>query len=52
MRVKYIKEHTNYDLTLNKSYEAKFYKEGWILIEGDDKGNRVLYREKYFIWED
>lgn len=48
MQAKYVKEHNNYDLTLGKSYDVKFYKEGWLLIESDDKGNSVLYREECF----
>lgn len=48
MEAKYIKEHNNYSLTLSKSYRAKFYKEGWLLIENDDEGNRALYREECF----
>lgn len=48
MEVVYIKEHNNYDLTLGNVYEAKFYKEGWLLIESDDKGNQVLYRDECF----
>ncbi|WP_061334703.1 hypothetical protein [Clostridium botulinum] len=48
MKYRYIKEHNNYDLTLNKEYEGSKYKEGWILIESDDKENQVLYREECF----
>ncbi|AGK95386.1 hypothetical protein [Clostridium pasteurianum] len=48
MEAKYIKEHNNYDLILGNRYKAKFYKDGWLLIECDDKGNSVLYREECF----
>lgn len=48
MKYKYIKEHNNYDLTLNKEYKGSKYKEGWILIESDDKENQALYREECF----
>lgn len=42
MTVKYIKEHNNYDLTLNKEYEAINYSAKWYLIDG------VLYRKANF----
>lgn len=42
MRVVYVKWHNNYDFELGKEYEAKRYKEGWLLIEGQ------LYREECF----
>lgn len=42
MKVKYIKEHNNYDFTLNKEYIATKYKDGWLLIDGQ------LYREECF----
>ncbi|EQC1535587.1 hypothetical protein ACY1J9_001418 [Clostridium botulinum] len=48
MKYKYIKEHNNYDLTLNKEYDGFKFKDGWILIKSDDKGNQVLYREECF----
>lgn len=48
MKVKYIKSHNNYDLTIGKTYEGYRYKNGWLLINEDDKGNRVLYREEFF----
>ena len=34
MKVKYIKEHNNYDFVLGEVYAASKYKEGWLLIEG------------------
>lgn len=46
MKVKYIRSHNNYDLTIGKIYEGTKYKNGWLLINEDDKGNRVLYREE------
>lgn len=48
MKVKYIRSHNNYDLTIGKIYEGTKYKDGWTLIKEDDKGNRVLYREEFF----
>lgn len=42
MKVKYIKEHNNYNFILEKEYEASKYKDGWLLIEGQ------LYREEHF----
>ena len=48
MKYKYIKEHANYDLTLDKEYDGFKFKEGWILIESDDNENKVLYREECF----
>jgi hypothetical protein len=47
MKAKYIKEHNNYDLTLGKTYKAKLYKIGWLLIK-DDRGQEVLFREECF----
>lgn len=47
MKAKYIKEHNNYSLNLGKTYNAQFYKQGWLLIE-DDEGNRMLCREECF----
>lgn len=49
MKVKYIKPHNNYDLTIGKIYEGYRYKDGWFLIKADDKGNQVLYREECFV---
>jgi len=52
MKVKYIKEHNNnYDLTIGKIYEGTRYKDGWLLFNEDDRGNRVLYREECFYIE-
>jgi hypothetical protein len=48
MKVKYVKSHNNYDLTIGKIYHSTRYKDGWLLITEDDKGNRVLYREECF----
>lgn len=48
MKYKYVKEHNNYDLTLNKEYDGFKFKEGWILIKEDDNKNQVLYREECF----
>lgn len=42
MKVKYIKEHNNYNFILGKEYEANKYKDGWLLVEGQ------LYREECF----
>lgn len=42
MKVKYIKEHNNYNFILGQEYESSKYKDGWLLIEGQ------LYREEYF----
>ena len=42
MKVRYIKEHINYDFILGKEYEATRYKRGWLMIEGQ------LYREECF----
>lgn len=48
MKYRYIKEHNNYDLTLNKEYEGFKYKKGWILLKSDDRGECSLFREEYF----
>jgi len=48
LRYRYIKKHNNYDLTLNKIYNAFEYKPGWLMVNSDDKGNRVLYRVECF----
>lgn len=48
MKVKYINPHNNYDLTIGQIYEGTKYKDGWISVKADDKGNRVLYREECF----
>lgn len=42
MKVKYIKEHNNYDFVLEEVYAASKYKEDWLLINGQ------LYREECF----
>lgn len=39
MKVKYVKNHNNYDFVF---YEASKYKNGWLMIEGQ------LYREECF----
>ncbi|MGJ0847426.1 hypothetical protein ACR77J_12115 [Tissierella praeacuta] len=48
MKVKYIKPHNNYDLTIGETYEGSRYKDGWLLIKEDDRGSQVLYREECF----
>ena len=42
MKVKYVKNHNNYDFALGQVYEASKYKNGWLMIEGQ------LYREEQF----
>lgn len=42
MKVKYVKNHNNYDFSLGQVYEASKYKNGWLMIEGQ------LYREECF----
>lgn len=42
MKVKYVKNHNNYDFALGQVYEASKYRDGWLMIEGQ------LYREECF----
>lgn len=48
MKARYIKEHNNYDLTVENVYDVKLYNDKWLLVEKDDKGNSVLYRRDCF----
>lgn len=50
MKVKYVKEHNNYDLTLGKVYPGYIYSpnDKWIEVIEDDNCNHVLYRREYF----
>ena len=47
MKYKCVKSNKNYDLTLDKEYEGFKYKDGWILIRPDDRGDSVLCREEH-----
>jgi hypothetical protein len=48
MKIKYVKLHNNYDLTLNKTYDGIQHNTNWILINKDDADNTVLYRTECF----
>ena len=50
MKVKYVKEHNNYDLTLGKVYPGHIYSpnDKWVFVTEDDNYNRVLYRKECF----
>ncbi|HHX61095.1 MAG TPA: hypothetical protein GX707_10350 [Epulopiscium sp.] len=50
MKVKYIKEHNNYDLTVGKVYPGHIYSpnDKWVFVTEDDYCNQVLYRREYF----
>jgi hypothetical protein len=46
MKVKYVKVHNNYDLTLGEVYDAVVFCENWTLIKINDR--EVLYRSSCF----
>ena len=42
-KVRYIKQHNNYDFVIGQECKASKYKKGWLLIDGQ------LYREECFV---